>query len=188
MLLFHSTMNHSEVRVFAKHLQAPGVVHQVCIGDWTGFRNEWNECLSQERPDQLDVIVGKGSFLSLYKFTIDKTDVEERPKGSFQIVHEQPVFGTIKDMKVMRCTFETEVEGDMKMETDMDDGLDRPRYGYLPRHASSFVVAVTSDSGYLSLLTFYFNGDTKDTTDQGKFYTLQQVYLYLKGVNMANWF
>ncbi|KAI1320384.1 hypothetical protein EDD11_001186 [Mortierella claussenii] len=175
-------MEYADIRVFAKQLQSPGLIHQVCVGDWARPRNTTRDT-SPESPDQLDVVFGRGSSLSLYKFLVDKTDVEERPRGSFELVHTQPLFGMIKDIKTVRCRFDPEDEHDMDMETDVEDQPDRPRYRYLPKTASPIVLAVTSDSGLLSFLTFEYDGGEGGVLGTGKFYSLLQVRIAYPGAD-----
>ena len=105
-------------------------------------------------------------------------------------MHEQAVFGKIKDLKTLCCTFEPEdddededtpmnsamdVDQDVDM-TGMDSeqaALDRPRLGYLPKSASPTILVATSDSGALSFITFQFDDKT---CKRGSFYILKEVW------------
>ncbi|KAG0202648.1 hypothetical protein BGX28_004908 [Mortierella sp. GBA30] len=163
--------DYSNVRVYAKHLQSATIVHQACIGDWT----HQNVAMSPggESIDHFDVVFGKGTYLSLYRFLGDEADIG-RPTGTLEHIHEQPVFGTIKDIKTLFCSFE-EAEDGTGMDMDIDQQQDIPRLGYIPKASSSTVLVVTSDSGVLSFLTFHYNGTTEGIGNSGYFRVLKEI-------------
>jgi hypothetical protein len=111
----------------------------------------------------------------MYRFVVHETDQELRPTGSLELVHEQPVYGTIKDIKALQCTFEPEDDERQGIDMDVDHAVDKPRLGYVPRKASSTVLVATSDSGVLSFLTFYCNEGEDGTPGHGQFYILKEV-------------
>jgi hypothetical protein len=128
--------------------------------------------------------------LSLHKFLAEEAEDTGRPTGSLELVHEQAVFGKIKDLKTLCCNFEPEdddaEDGDTPMNamdvdedvdmTEMDSeqaALDRPRLGYLPKSASPTILVATSDSGALSFITFQFDDKT---CKHGSFYILKEVW------------
>lgn len=113
----------------------------------------------------------------------EEADDTGRPSGSLELVHEQSVFGKIKDLKTLYCTFEPEdVEESTNDAMDVDQdpettfpsnhSQDRPRLGYLPKSASPTVLVATSDSGVLSFVTFQFDDKS---CDRGNFYILKEV-------------
>ena len=106
----------------------------------------------------------------------DETGHDSRPTGSLNLVHEQPVFGTIKDMKTLCCAFDSEDENNLEMDMEVDQKSDRPRVGYLPKSSSSTVLIATSDSGVLSFFTFYCEERDKGAAEHGQFYILKEVH------------
>ncbi|KAF9350984.1 hypothetical protein BGX34_000870, partial [Mortierella sp. NVP85] len=173
-------MESSDIRVYAKHLQTPSVIHQACIGNWSTESHE-PPGEQPQRPGLIDIVFGKGSFLSMYRFVVHETDQEPRPTGSLELVHEQPVYGTIKDIKALQCTFEPEDDERQGTDMDIDHAMDKPRLGYVPRKASSTVLVATSDSGVLSFLTFYYNEGEDGTPGRGQFYILKEVEIAKPG-------
>ncbi|GJJ70931.1 hypothetical protein EMPS_03281 [Entomortierella parvispora] len=171
--------DYANVRVYTRHLQPPSAIHQACIVDWT--RRPKDVAEDPQEPN-VDIVFGKGTFLSLHKFVAEEADDTGRPSGSLQLVHEQAVFGKIKDLRTLYCTFEPEdieESTDDAMDVDQDPDIisskhswDRPRLGYLPKSASPTVLVATSDSGVLSFVTFQF--DDKSYS-RGNFYILKEV-------------
>ncbi|KAG0309948.1 hypothetical protein BGZ98_000036 [Dissophora globulifera] len=174
-------MNNDDVRVYGKHLQSPSVIHQACIVDWTIHEQRQREEGELQEPVQVDL----GSYLSLYRFRADEAGHESRPAGLLSLVHEQPVFGTIKDVKALRCTFESDDEDDSTMGMDIDNGCDCPRLGYLPKGASSNVLMATSDSGLLSFVTFHFHRGGTNAVKCGQFYILKEIEIAEPGFDYS---
>ncbi|KAF9278494.1 hypothetical protein BGZ68_008527 [Mortierella alpina] len=174
----------SNVRVYAKHLQSSSIIHQACIGDWTQHQNDI--IFPGEESDHFDVVLGKGAHLALCRFSGDEADAG-RPIGSLDQIHEQPVFGAIKDMATFFCSFEDEREesADVMMDTDQQN-MDIPRLGYLPKSASPTILVVTSDSGFLSFLTFHYLGDTRRNEIQGRFYLLKEIEIAEPGFDYSH--
>ncbi|KAG0237957.1 hypothetical protein BGW42_008057 [Actinomortierella wolfii] len=127
-------------RVFTKRLQSPGVIHQACLGKWT------LDC----PENAVEVVFGKSSYLSLHRFTVDTPEsTESHPTGRLELIHEQPVFGVIKDMKTIQCRFEPEVDDpteDKELEGDQEM-LEEPAIDTLPSTTTSDMLVCTSDSG-----------------------------------------
>ncbi|KAF9187451.1 hypothetical protein BGZ51_001298 [Haplosporangium sp. Z 767] len=172
----------SDIRVYAKHLQTPSVIHQACIGDWTRRQSD----VDSQQPAFLDVVFGKGTYLSLHRFIAEESDQETRPTGSLELIHEQPVFGTIKDIKTLFCDLEPEDDNGAGDGMDVDHHIDRPRLGYLPKDASPMVLVATSDSGVLSFLTFHYEGDARDVGDRGYFYVISEMVIGDPGFDYQN--
>ncbi|KAF9409224.1 hypothetical protein BGZ94_002017, partial [Podila epigama] len=132
----------SHGHVYAKHLQSPSLIQQVCTGKWT-----------QSEQKHVDVVMGK---------VVNDTEHDIQPSGSLTLVHEQPVFGTIKDMKTLHYVFAPEpepksepVNANMNVNTkqpmESEDSNNNnntllkkktPHLGYLPEDASSTVSAI----------------------------------------------
>ncbi|KAF9214237.1 hypothetical protein BGZ59_004093 [Podila verticillata] len=169
-----ATMDHdSSIRVFAKHLLAPSIIQQACIGHWT-----------QSQHKHIDVVLGKGTYLALHRLNIEDTDHDTQPAGSLELVHEQPVFGTIKDIQSLAFRFEEEEEKGHSGKGKGKEGEERaisdvPRLGYLPKDASPTVLVVTSDSGLLSFVTFHNQGE------RGYFHILKEVEIAEPGLDYA---
>ncbi|KAF9574560.1 hypothetical protein EC968_006173 [Mortierella alpina] len=176
--------DYSNVRVYAKHLQSSSVIHQACIGDWTRHHND--TISPGEESDYFDVVLGKGAHLALCRFSGDEADAG-RPIGSLEQIHEQPVFGTIKDMATLFCNFEDEDEESLNttMHTDQHN-TNIPQLGYLPKLASPTILVITSDSGFLSFLTFHHPGDTRSTEVQGRFYLLKEIEIAEPGFDYSH--
>ncbi|KAF9093953.1 hypothetical protein BGX29_009725 [Mortierella sp. GBA35] len=156
----------SKVWVYTKHLRTPGAFHQVCMGEWT-----------PEDPEQahIDVVLGKGTYLSLHRFVEYEAG---RPSGAWKLLHEQPVFGTIKDLKTIYIDFEDEEEHEQGAAGhNMEDICcnERPRMGYLPRSASRTLLAATSDSGFLTFLAFHYEDQKRGTGNRGYFYPVKKI-------------
>ncbi|KAF8936108.1 hypothetical protein BGZ58_004595 [Dissophora ornata] len=115
----------------------------------------------------------------------DETGHDSRPTGSFNLVHEQPVFGTIKDMKTLCCVFDSEDESNLGMDMEVDQKGDRPRIGYLPKSSSPTVLVATSDSGVLSFFTFYCEERDKGSAEQGQFYILKEIEIAEPGFDYS---
>ncbi|KAF9983925.1 hypothetical protein BGZ75_004515 [Mortierella antarctica] len=174
--------DYSNVRVYAKHLQSSSIIHQACIGDWTRHRND--TISPSEELDHFDVVLGKGAHLALCRFSGDEADAG-RPIGSLDQIYEQPAFGTIKDMATLFCNFEDEDEESAPMDT-VQQNTTVPRLGYLPKLASPTILVVTSDSGFLSFLTFHHPGDTRSSEIQGRFYLLKEIEIAEPGFDYSH--
>ncbi|KAG0227500.1 hypothetical protein BGX31_006992 [Mortierella sp. GBA43] len=172
----------SDIRVYAKHLQTPNVIHQACIGNWTGRQGHE---LPGVQQGFIDIVFSKGSFLSMYRFTVHETEPESRPAGSLELVHEQSVFGTIKDITTLQCLFEPEDEDREGMDIEPDGHVDKPRLGYIPPRASSTVLVATSDSGVLSFLTFHCNEGEDGKPVDGQFYILKEIEIAEPGFDYS---
>ncbi|KAG0016936.1 hypothetical protein BGZ81_010979, partial [Podila clonocystis] len=111
-----------------------------------------------------------------------------QPAGSLELVHEQPVFGTIKDIKSLAFRFEEEQDtskgkGKGKDGDERTAQSDMPRLGYLPKDASHTVLVVTSDSGLLSFVTFHGYKDSRG--ERGYFHILKEVEIAEPGLDYA---
>jgi hypothetical protein len=51
-------MESSDIRVYAKHLQTPSVIHQACIGNWSAESHE-PPGEQPQRPGLIDIVFGK---------------------------------------------------------------------------------------------------------------------------------
>ncbi|KAF9169542.1 hypothetical protein BGX20_010185 [Mortierella sp. AD010] len=173
-------MDYSNIRVYAKHLQPPSVIHQACIGDWTRQHNGLGNDVEQESA-QVDVVLGKVRR----RFVADETDSESRPTGTLNLLHEQPVFGTIKDIKALHCNFEPEGEINLGASMEVDQLADRPRLGYLPKGASPTVLVITSDSGVLSFLTFHYDESIPGAAEHGSFHVLKEIVIAEPGFDYS---
>lgn len=114
----------------------------------------------------------QGTYLALHRLNIEDTDHDTQPIGSLELVHEQPVFGTIKDIQSLSFRFgeeEKEAGKGKRKEGEERATSDMPRLGYLPKDASPTVLVVTSDSGLLSFITFHSQGE------RGYFHILKEV-------------
>ncbi|KAF9395568.1 hypothetical protein CPC16_007843 [Podila verticillata] len=123
-------------------------------------------------------------MLSWGRLNIEDTDHDTQPAGSLELVHEQPVFGTIKDIQSLAFRFEEEEEKGHSGKGKGKEGEERaisdvPRLGYLPKDASPTVLVVTSDSGLLSFVTFHSQGE------RGYFHILKEVEIAEPGLDYA---
>ncbi|KAG0051769.1 hypothetical protein BGZ83_003333 [Gryganskiella cystojenkinii] len=174
--------DYSNVRVYTRHLQPPSAIHQACVVHWT--RRPKDVAENPNEP-KIDIVLGKGTFLSLHRLVVEVDDETRRPMGSLELVHEQSVFGKIRDLKSLNCKFELE-DGDDAMDVDQRENTenkpvpDRPRYGYLPKSASPNVLVATSDSGMLSFFTFQFDDKS---CQRGNFYLLKEARIAEPGFN-----
>ncbi|KAG0279891.1 hypothetical protein BGZ95_011936 [Linnemannia exigua] len=171
----------SGVWVYAKHLQSPGAFQQACLGQWAP--EEVKESSVSAGPPKLahtDVVLGKGSYLSLCRFTEYGA---EHPSGSWEVIHEQPVFGTIKDLKSISIDFEDEEHG-QGYYTDVSSYSERPRMGYLPESASKTLLVATSDTGFLTFLAFHFD-DQQNPGSHGHFYAVKKIDIAEPGHDMS---
>ncbi|KAG0298409.1 hypothetical protein BGZ96_012131 [Linnemannia gamsii] len=168
----------SNVWVYTKHLQTPGAFQQVCLGQWAP--NDLEESNGVDGPRKLahtDVVLGKvslhnrGSYISLCRFTEYEADY---PSGSWKVIHEQPVFGNIKDLKSVSIDFEEE-EHDLKQDTDISCYNKTPRMGYLPKLASKSLLVATSDNGFLTFLAFHYDSGKQSPEDRGHFYAVKKL-------------
>ncbi|OAQ36501.1 hypothetical protein K457DRAFT_131724 [Linnemannia elongata AG-77] len=167
-----SNNTNSNVWVYAKHLQTPGAFQQVCLGQWAP--NELKESKESDGFRKLahtDVVLGKGSYISLCRFTEYEADY---PSGSWESIHEQHVFGTIKDLKSVSIDFEDE-EYDLDQETAASCYNKRPRMGYLPELASKSLLVATSDNGFLTFLAFHYDTERQKPEDRGHFYAVKKI-------------
>ncbi|KAG0324288.1 hypothetical protein BG000_002270, partial [Podila horticola] len=123
-------------------------------------------------------------MLSSEKLNIEDTDHDTQPAGSLELVHEQPVFGTIKDIKSLAFRFEAEkdlLKGKRKEGDERTTQSDVPRLGYLPKDASPTVLVATSDSGLLSFVTFHGHKDSQG--ERGYFHILKEVEIAKPGLD-----
>lgn len=121
----------------------------------------------------------QGTYLALHRLNIEDTDHDTQPAGSLELVHEQPVFGTIKDIKSLAFRFEAEedlLKGKRKEGDERTTQSDVPRLGYLPKDASPTVLVATSDSGLLSFVTFHGHKDSQG--ERGYFHILKEVGIF----------
>ncbi|KAG0080640.1 hypothetical protein BGZ92_000545, partial [Podila epicladia] len=128
----------------------------------------------------------QGTYLALHRLNIEDTDHDAQPAGSLELVHEQPVFGTIKDIKSLAFRFGDEEDKSKGKAKDGDKRTvqsDVPRLGYLPKDASPTVLVVTSDSGLLSFVTFY--GHKDGHIESGYFHILKEVEIAEPGLDYA---
>ncbi|KAF9290496.1 hypothetical protein BGZ74_000499, partial [Mortierella antarctica] len=128
----------------------------------------------------------QGTYLALHRLNIEDTDHDTQPAGSLELVHEQPVFGTIKDIKSLAFRFEDEEDKGKGKAKDGDKRAalsDVPRLGYLPKDASPTVLVVTSDSGLLSFVTFH--GHKDGLGGSGYFHILKEVEIAEPGLDYA---
>ncbi|CAO3573256.1 unnamed protein product [Mortierella alpina] len=89
-------------------------------------------------------------------------------------------------MATLFCTFEDADKESPHTAMDMDQqNTDIPRLGYLPKSASPTILAVTSDSGFLSFLTFYQPRDTPSNDVQGRFYLLKEIEIAEPGFDYS---
>ncbi|KAF9334042.1 hypothetical protein BGZ91_011026 [Linnemannia elongata] len=167
-----SNNTNSNVWVYAKHLQTPGAFQQVCLGQWAPNElEESKESDGSRRLAHTDVVLGKGSYISLCRFTEYEADY---PSGSWESIHEQHVFGTIKDLKSVSIDFEDE-EYDLDQETAASCYNKRPRMGYLPELASKSLLVATSDNGFLTFLAFHYDTERQKPEDRGHFYAVKKI-------------
>ncbi|KAG9072646.1 hypothetical protein KI688_000417 [Linnemannia hyalina] len=115
----------------------------------------------------------QGSYISLCRFTEYEADY---PSGSWKAIHEQPVFGTIKDLKSVSIDFEDEEHG-LDLETNTSCHNKRPRMGYLPEFASKSLLVATSDNGFLTFLAFHYDTEQQNPEDRGHFYAVKKIYI-----------
>ncbi|KAG0019373.1 hypothetical protein BGZ82_000166, partial [Podila clonocystis] len=128
----------------------------------------------------------QGTYIALHRLNIEDTDHDTQPAGSLELVHEQPVFGTIKDIKSLAFRFEEEEDTGKGKGKDGDERAaqsDMPRLGYLPKNASPTVLVVTSDSGLLSFVTFHGYKDSRG--ERGYFHILKEVEIAEPGLDYA---
>ncbi|KAF9146965.1 hypothetical protein BGX30_000049 [Mortierella sp. GBA39] len=113
----------------------------------------------------------QGSYISLCRFTEYEADY---PSGSWKTIHEQPVFGTIKDLKSVSIDFEDEEHG-LELDTNTNCYNKRPRMGYLPECASKSLLVATSDNGFLTFLAFHYDTEQQSPEDRGHFYAVKKI-------------
>ncbi|KAK3842876.1 MAG: mono-functional DNA-alkylating methyl methanesulfonate N-term-domain-containing protein [Linnemannia gamsii] len=172
----------SGVWVYAKHLQSPGAFQQACFGQWAP--DEVKESSVSAGPPKLahtDVVLGKGSYISLCRFTEYCT---EHPSGSWEVIHEQPIFGTLKDLKAISIDFEEE-ENSQEYYTDARSYSERPRMGYLPESASKTLLVATSDTGFLTFLAFHYEDQVQSPGSRGYFYAVKKIDIAEPGHDMS---
>ncbi|KAF9151941.1 hypothetical protein BG015_006027 [Linnemannia schmuckeri] len=176
-----SNNTNSNVWVYAKHLQTPGAFQQVCLGQWAP--NDFEELKESNGPRKLahvDVVLGKGSYISLCRFTEYEADY---PSGSWEVIHEQPVFGTIKDLKSVSINFEDELY-DPAQDTD-SSCYKRPRMGYLPELASKSLLVATCNNGFLTFLAFHYDRKKHNPEDRGHFYAVKKIDIIEPGQDLS---
>ncbi|KAF8941394.1 hypothetical protein BGZ47_007395 [Haplosporangium gracile] len=177
-----SNNTNSSVWVYAKHLQTPGAFQQVCLGQWVP--NDLEELKESDGPRRLahtDVVLGKGSYISLCRFTEYEADY---PSGSWEVIHEQPVFGTIKDLKSVSINFEDELYGPTQ-DTDASCYNKRPRMGYLPELASKSLLVATCNNGFLTFLAFHYDSKKRNPQDRGHFYAVKKIDITESGQDFS---
>ncbi|KAG0377552.1 hypothetical protein BGX24_005884 [Mortierella sp. AD032] len=157
----------SGVWVYAKHLQSPGAFQQACFGQWA--------------PDEV-----KESSVPAGPPKLAHTDVycTEHPSGSWEVLHEQPVFGTIKDLKAISIDFEEE-ENSQEYYTDARSYSERPRMGYLPESASKTLLVATSNTGFLTFLAFHYEDQVQSPGSRGYFYAVKKIDIAEPGHDMS---
>ncbi|KAF9133913.1 hypothetical protein BGW39_008668 [Mortierella sp. 14UC] len=177
---------YSSVRVYAKHLQSPGAFQQVCLGQWAPDEvRESSVSVGAPKLAHTDVVLGKGSYISLCRFTEYDT---EQPSGSWEVIHEQPVFGAIKDLKAVSIDFEDENDNEeygVGYYTDISSYNETPRMGYLPKSASKTLLVATSDTGFLTFLAFHYDDQVQSPESRGHFYAVKKIDITEPGHDMS---
>ncbi|OZJ03817.1 hypothetical protein BZG36_03817 [Bifiguratus adelaidae] len=115
-------------------------------------------CLALLGSQRDDVVYGKENSLELLKYS--------ELHSTLKHITEQPVFGTIRDIQVLRCTFRDDTESVAPHPHSENHALHDEGKGvqHVPIEGNDVLIA-TSDSGKLSFLTFSPYGSANNANE-----------------------